>query len=65
MKKIDTTTSESPDALLTAASVRMSLAIMKALRGQNPELFQIMCDSLMELLQRSSKLALAEVCLLQ
>lgn len=54
-------TVEDADAILTASSVRMSLVIMRSLRGSNPELFRAVCETLIDLLQKSSKLALSHV----
>lgn len=54
-------TGEDADAILTASSVRMSLVIMRSLRQSNPELFRAMCETLIDLLQKSSKLALSGV----
>ena len=49
------------DALLTATSVRMSLAIMKCLGPAHPELFGSVAETLIALFQRSSPLAFSNV----
>ncbi|CAM9869001.1 unnamed protein product, partial [Phaeothamnion confervicola] len=57
----DETLESDPNAILTGASIRMSLVLMKALRGSVPGLFQEMARSLGALLAATAPFALAEV----
>jgi hypothetical protein len=52
---------QSADALLTAASIKMSLSVMACLGPQHPGLFKDFADALMDLLSRSPSLALSQV----
>eukprot|EP01041_Mallomonas_annulata_P000210 gene210-379_t len=52
---------EDANALLTASSVRMVIAFVKCLGPANPELFRSMSETLLDLLTRSSCLALSKV----
>jgi len=58
---VDNDSFEDADGLLTATSIRMSLAIMQCLAPSNPPLFTAMSSSIMDLLARSSALALSTI----
>jgi hypothetical protein len=40
-----------PGSLLTMASMRISLSLLKSLRGTNSQIFKDMCESLMALFE--------------
>ena len=52
---------QDPNALLTASSVRMSLAMVKTLGPSMPDLYRVVAEAQMDLFRRSSDLALSNV----
>eukprot|EP01041_Mallomonas_annulata_P001367 gene1367-2639_t len=52
---------DDPNALLTASSVRMSLAMVKSLGPLKPELYRVVAEAMMDLFRRSSDMALSKV----
>jgi len=52
---------QDPNALLTASSVRMSLAMVKTLGPMMPDLYRVVAEALMDLFRRSSDFALSNV----